>query len=210
MLFRSVLINRVNECKIKVMLGTAMTPELAKKLKADAIIMAIGAKPIVPNIPGIDKKNAVMAIGMHDHLEDVKGDVLILGGGLVGCEEAIYLAMNGHKVSLVEMKPELCRDAPYLHNEAIHLQFADLGIDAHTETKCVEIVDDGAIVEKDGKQEKMTADTVIIAAGVLPKVDEVETFRDCADEFWVIGDCKIGRNVMAAVHEGYDAGSYIE
>lgn len=208
--FMHVLINRVNERKIKVMLGTAMTPELAKKLKADAIIMAIGAMPIVPNIPGIDKKNAVMAIGMHDHLEDVKGDVLILGGGLVGCEEAIYLAMNGHKVSLVEMKPELCRDAPYLHNEAIHLQFADLGIDAHTETKCVEIVDDGAIVEKNGKQEKMTADTVIIAAGVLPKIDEVETFRDCADEFWVIGDCKIGRNVMAAVHEGYDAGSYIE
>ena len=208
--FMNVLINRVNKRKITVMLNTAMTPELASSLEPDAIIMAIGAAPIVPPIPGVDGENTVMAIGMHDNMDKVGQNVLILGGGLVGCEEGIYLAQQGRKVTLVEMKPELCRDAPYLHHEAVHLELERLGVETHTNTRCVEIVADGAIVEKDGQQVKLEADTVIIAAGVRAKVDEVERFRSCADEFWVIGDCKQGRNVTAAIHEGYDAGSYIE
>lgn len=208
--FMNVLIRRVKDRKITVMMNTAMTPELASELKPDAIVMAIGAQPIVPPIPGIDGENTVMAIGMHEHMEDVKQNVLILGGGLVGCEEGIFLAQKGHKVTLVEMKPELCRDAPYLHHEAVLIELDKLGVKTYTNARCTEVLPDGAMVEIDGVPTKLTADTVIIAAGVRARTDEVETFRKCADEFWVIGDCKIGRNVTAAIHEGYDAGSYIE
>ena len=108
------------------------------------------------------------------------------------------------------MKPELCRDAPYLHHEAVLLELEKLGAKTYTNTRCVEVTSDGAVVEQDGQKVKLTADTVIVAAGVRARVDEVETFRDCAEEFWVIGDCKQGRNVTAAIHEGYDAGTYIE
>lgn len=65
--FMNVLIRRVEDRKIKVMLNTTMTPEFAKQIKPDAIVMAIGAQPIVPPIPGIDGENTVMAIGMHEH-----------------------------------------------------------------------------------------------------------------------------------------------
>ena len=208
--FMNVLIRRVEDRKIKVMLNTTMTPEFAKQIKPDAIVMAIGAQPIVPPIPGIDGENTVMAIGMHEHMEDVKENVLILGGGLVGCEEGIFLSQKGHNVTIVEMKPELCRDAPYLHHEAVLLELEKLGAKTYTNTRCVEVTSDGAVVEQDGQKVKLTADTVIVAAGVRARVDEVETFRDCAEEFWVIGDCKQGRNVTAAIHEGYDAGTYIE
>lgn len=200
----------MKERKITVMMETAMTPELASQLKPDAIVMAIGAQPIVPPIPGIDGENTVMAIGMHEHMDDVKQNVLILGGGLVGCEEGIFLAQKGHKVTLVEMKPELCRDAPYLHHEAVHIELDKLGVKTYTNARCTEVLPDGAMVEIDGVPTKLTADTVIVAAGVRARTDEVETFRNCAEEFWVIGDCKQGRNVTAAIHEGYDAGSYIE
>ena len=64
--------------------------------------------------------------------------------------------------------------------------------------------------EQDGKEIKLPADTVIIAAGLAPKLDEAEAFRSCAPEFWKIGDCRQARNVRLAIHEGYDAGSYIE
>lgn len=208
--FMNVLIRRVEDRKIKVMLNTTMTPEFAKQIKPDAIVMAIGAQPIVPPIPGIDGENTVMAIGMHEHMEDVKENVLILGGGLVGCEEGIFLSQKGHNVTIVEMKPELCRDAPYLHHEAVLLELEKLGAKTYTNTRCVEVTSDGVVVEQDGQKVKLTADTVIVAAGVRARVDEVETFRDCAEEFWVIGDCKQGRNVTAAIHEGYDAGTYIE
>lgn len=205
-----VLIRRVERRKITVMLNTDMTPELARSLRPDAIVCAIGADPIVPPVPGVDLEIAVSAVGMHEHMEEIGQNVVILGGGLVGCEESILLGELGKKVTVLEMKPELCRDAPFLHHEAVLLEMERLGITARTGMRCTGILPDGVTAEQDGKEIKLPADTVIIAAGLAPKLDEAEAFRSCAPEFWKIGDCRQARNVRLAIHEGYDAGSYIE
>jgi len=205
-----VLIRRVERRKITVMLNTGMTPELARSLRPDAIVCAIGADPIVPPVPGVDLEIAVSAVGMHEHMEEIGQNVVILGGGLVGCEESILLGELGKKVTVLEMKPELCRDAPFLHHEAVLLEMERLGITACTGMRCTGILPDGVTAEQDGKEIKLPADTVIIAAGLAPKLDEAESFRSCAPEFWKIGDCRQARNVRLAIHEGYDAGSYIE
>ena len=205
-----VLIRRVERRKITVMLNTDMTPELARSLRPDAIVCAIGADPIVPPVPGVDLEIAVSAVGMHEHMEEIGQNVVILGGGLVGCEESILLGELGKKVTVLEMKPELCRDAPFLHHEAVLLEMERLGITARTGMRCTGILPDGVTAEQDGKEIKLPADTVIIAAGLAPKLDEAESFRSCAPEFWKIGDCRQARNVRLAIHEGYDAGSYIE
>lgn len=205
-----VLIRRVERRKITVMLNTDMTPELARSLRPDAIVCAIGADPIVPPVPGVDLEIAVSAVGMHEHMEEIGQNVVILGGGLVGCEESILLGELGKKVTVLEMKPELCRDAPFLHHEAVLLEMERLGITARTGLRCTGILPDGVTAEQDGKEIKLPADTVIIAAGLAPKLDEAESFRSCAPEFWKIGDCRQARNVRLAIHEGYDAGSYIE
>ena len=205
-----VLIRRVERRKITVMLNTGMTPELARSLRPDAIVCAIGADPIVPPVPGVDLEIAVSAVGMHEHMEEIGQNVVILGGGLVGCEESILLGELGKKVTVLEMKPELCRDAPFLHHEAVLLEMERLGITARTGMRCTGILPDGVTAEQDGKEIKLPADTVIIAAGLAPKLDEAESFRSCAPEFWKIGDCRQARTVRLAIHEGYDAGSYIE
>ena len=205
-----VLIRRVERRKIAVMLNTDMTPELARSLRPDAIVCAIGADPIVPPVPGVDLEIAVSAVGMHEHMEEIGQNVVILGGGLVGCEESILLGELGKKVTVLEMKPELCRDAPFLHHEAVLLEMERLGITARTGMRCTGILPDGVTADQDGKEIKLPADTVIIAAGLAPKLDEAESFRSCAPEFWKIGDCRQARNVRLAIHEGYDAGSYIE
>ena len=205
-----VLIRRVERRKITVMLNTGMTPELARSLRPDAIVCAIGADPIVPPVPGVDLEIAVSAVGMHEHMEEIGQNVVILGGGLVGCEESILLGELGKKVTVLEMKPELCRDAPFLHHEAVLLEMERLGITARTGMRCTGILPDGVTAEQDGKELTLPADTVIIAAGLAPKLDEAESFRSCAPEFWKIGDCRQARNVRLAIHEGYDAGSYIE
>lgn len=208
--FMQVLIRRVGERGITVRLNTAMTPELARQLKPDAIVCAIGASPIVPPIPGVELEHVVSAVGMHEHMEEIGQNVVILGGGLVGCEESIVLGGLGKNVTVLEMKPELCRDAPYLHHEAVLLEMERLGVVTHTGTRCTEILPDGILAEQYGREIKITTDTVIIAAGLAPCLEEAEAFRSCAPEFWKIGDCKQARNVRLAVHEGYDAGSYIE
>ena len=205
-----VLIWRVERRKITVMLNTGMTPELARSLRPDAIVCAIGADPIVPPVPGVDLEIAVSAVGMHEQMDEIGQNVVILGGGLVGCEESILLGELGKKVTVLEMKPELCRDAPFLHHEAVLLEMERLGITARTGMRCTGILPDGVTAEQDGKEIKLPADTVIIAAGLAPKLDEAESFRSCAPEFWKIGDCRQARNVRLAIHEGYDTGSYIE
>lgn len=208
--FMQVLIRRVEQRKITVMLNTAMTPELARQLKPDAIVCAIGADPILPPIPGMDGDNVVLAVGMHDHMDRIGQNVVILGGGLVGCEEGIFLAQQGRKVTILEMKPELCRDAPYLHHEAVLLELDRLGAVTHTGARCTRILPDGVLAQTGEGEVRFDADTVLVAAGLRPRMAEAESFRDCAPEFWKIGDCKKARNVRLAIHEGYDAGSYIE
>ena len=207
--FMHVLIRRVERRSITLMLNTKMTPQMARELKPDAIVCAIGADPIVPPIPGVDLDIAVSTIGMHEHMDQIGQRVAILGGGLVGCEEGILLAGLGKQVTILEMKPELCRDAPYLHHEAVLLELERLGAHTHTNTRCIQILPDGVLVEHDGEERKVEADTVIIAAGLAPRMEEAEAFRSCAPEFWKIGDCKQARNVRLAMHEGYDAGSYL-
>jgi len=134
-----VLIRRVERRKITVMLNTGMTPELARSLRPDAIVCAIGADPIVPPVPGVDLEIAVSAVGMHEHMEEIGQNVVILGGGLVGCEESILLGELGKKVTVLEMKPELCRDAPFLHHEAVLLEMERLGITARTGMRMIGI-----------------------------------------------------------------------
>jgi len=205
----NVLIRRVHERAIRLMLNTEVTPELAKQLAVDSIIVAIGAEPIIPSIPGVDGKNVVRAVGMHDHIEDVGESVVIIGGGLVGCEEGLHLAQMGKKVTIVELKPELCRDAPYLHHEALLEELARHGVTTYTQTPCLEIKENGVVVRLDGAESLLAADTVILATGVKARIEEAEALRDAAVDFRRIGDCKRARKVYDAIHEGYDAGTFL-
>lgn len=207
--FMRVLIRRVERRDITVMLNTDMTPELARQLRPDAIVCAIGADPIIPPIPGVELDNVILAVGMHGRMDRIGQNVVLLGGGLVGCEEGILMAGMGKNVTVLEMKPELCRDAPYLHHEAVLIEMDRLGVTAQVNTRCTQILPDGVLAQRDGQEIKFPADTVVIAAGLAPRMEEAESFRECAPQFWKIGDCKQARNVRLAIHEGYDAGAYL-
>lgn len=205
--FMQVLIRRVERRKIAVLLNTPMTPELARQLEPDAIVCAIGACPIIPPIPGIQR--AIPALELHHRMEEVGQEVVVLGGGLVGCEEGVLLAGMGKKVTILEMKPELCRDAPYLHHEAVLLELERLGASVCAGTRCTQILPHGVLAEREGQAVELKADTVVLAAGLSPRIEEAEAFRDCAPQFWRIGDCSQARSVRQAIHEGYDAGTYL-
>ena len=205
--FMQVLIRRVERRKITVLRNTAITPELARQMKPDAIVCAIGADPIVPPIPGVER--CIPALEMHRRMEEIGQEVVVLGGGLVGCEEGILLAGMGKKVTVLEMKPELCRDAPYLHHEAVLLELERLGAVTCTDTRCTQVTAQGVLAEREGRTVEYKADTVILAAGFTPRMEEAEALRSCAPQFWKIGDCKQARNIRLAIHEGFDAGSYL-
>lgn len=204
-----VLIRRVEQRDIRVMLNTEATPELAKSLGVDSVICAIGAEPRLPEIPGVDGENVMLAVGMHDRMDQIGDTVVIVGGGILGCEEAIYLAQQGKKVTLVGRKPELCRDAPFLHHQALLTEMDKLGVTALAGVACEEINAQGVVITVDGEKRCLPADTVILATGSKARTEEAEAFRDCAVDFRRIGDCKRPRKVYDAIHEGYDAGAFL-
>ena len=129
----------------------------------------------------------------------------LLGGGLVGCELGIHLAMNGRQVTILEMAdhPNFAGNA--LHGEAVMYQIKDLGIELVTKTKAVEVTEEGVIGEGPEGRKLYEADTVIYAVGQRALSEEAVNLHDCAPEFWQIGDCCIPANILQAVKGGYYA-----
>ena len=101
---------------------TFITPELARSLQPDVIIAALGARPSVPPIPGIDKENVMGAEEVYYHPEKAGKNLVILGGGLVGLELALHMQEKGRTVTVVEMQDHLTVDQFSMHTPALMLQ----------------------------------------------------------------------------------------
>lgn len=106
---------QAKEAGVEIRCNTEVTPEYAEKENADVMILAVGSNPIVPPLKGIDGDNVVIVNNYYLEKEKVGDSVVVLGGGLAGCEAAIHLAQEGKKVHLVEMRPELAPDANIRH-----------------------------------------------------------------------------------------------
>jgi pyruvate/2-oxoglutarate dehydrogenase complex dihydrolipoamide dehydrogenase (E3) component len=210
--FMDVLIRRVQERAIRVLLNTPVTPELAGEYAPDTLIIAVGAEPIVPNIPGIDLPHVLRALDLYNEGVTVGRRVVFIGGGLVGCEEGLELAVKGHDVTVLEMRENVAIDAAYLHREALLLEIAKhpSKITLLTDTRCKEIVRDGVVaIDKDGVERLFEADTVIVATGMRSRADVVDSLRGCAPDVQIIGDARRPLRVLEAVRAGYDAGMHL-
>jgi 2,4-dienoyl-CoA reductase-like NADH-dependent reductase (Old Yellow Enzyme family)/thioredoxin reductase len=187
-----------------VMLNMEVTPEFIASQNPDVLIVAVGATPVVPNIPGIRNKNVVMAEDIYKAGVKIGDKVVILGGGQVGCEEGIYLAMEGKDVTVIEMLDEVARDANKINGLALRLELGKR-VKVVTGTRGKAITKEGLLCEgKDGKELLYETDTVICAAGYKALTSVVEPLRYTAPEFYYIGDCVKPQNVLEAIRAGYD------
>jgi 2,4-dienoyl-CoA reductase-like NADH-dependent reductase (Old Yellow Enzyme family)/thioredoxin reductase len=188
----------IAKAPIEVRLNTPVTPELAADLSPDVIIAALGARPVKPPIPGIDGKNVMEAAYVYNHPEQVGQKAVILGGGLVGIELAIYLAGLGRNVTIMEMLPFLNNGGNILHQLALDVEIAKRNITLALSTRACEITSLGISGEQNGTPVHIEADTVIYAIGQEPRRGEADNLRDCAPEFYLIGDCGVPKNIMQA------------
>jgi pyruvate/2-oxoglutarate dehydrogenase complex dihydrolipoamide dehydrogenase (E3) component len=139
---------------------------------------------------------------MYD--EDAIGEkVVVIGGGLVGCEEGLHLAHMGKEVTILEMLEKAASDAPYLHWLGLMKELEKSG-NLETRVKCTRITDGGVYaVNEKGEEKFYEADTTLLAVGLKPRTEVVESLRNCAQDFSVIGDCQQPATVMEAIHMGY-------
>ncbi len=206
-IYKEVILSRaraIKELGVEVHTGEKLTPELVKQIAPDVLIVATGSKPLVPKIPGIGQKNVITAA---EALKGAKmGDkVVVVGGGLVGCETADYLAQQGKEVTVVEMLRHTARDIGPSARYFLRRRMAEKGIRILTSTIVEEIVDGGVRV-KTGEASQLLSpvDTVVLATGA-ESVNELEPkVKDMVSEVYVIGDAARPGKIMAAVEQAAD------
>ncbi|HHU22899.1 MAG TPA: FAD-dependent oxidoreductase [Clostridiales bacterium] len=197
------------EKNVRIYLNTPVTKKLIEKEKPDLVIAAIGADPLIPPIKGLDNENVVYATDMFDADVKIGKKVVIIGGGLVGCESGLHLANEDHDVTIIEMRDEVAIDATHDHRRFMMPLLEEKVNCARSLTVC-EVTADGVRAKaNDGTETFFTADTVILAAGMKAKEEEAESLRDCSYDFVRIGDCLRARKIYNAVREGFDAGMFV-
>jgi len=192
---------------VKVEAGKEVTPDLIDKVRPDAVVVAAGATPLIPSIPGVNNENIITALDLHLNKRKTGETVVVAGGGLVGSESALSLAQEGKKVTIVEMLPDIACDMNVVSRMALLKELADIGVETLTDMTIKEFTGEGLVVtDKEGKEQVLRAGTIVLALGSKPEDRLVKELRDKVDELYVAGDCADPRKIGSAVHEGFAAG----
>jgi len=165
------LVHQVEKSAIDVRLNVDATHDYVKSLKADAVIVAVGADPFVPPIPGADGPNVLHAVDALQVAESLPEKIVVVGGGMVGCETALHLGRLGKDVMVLEMGEDLIADGSF--TERLHtLMFMDEVAKSKVNMCCTKITDEGVYAKNEsGDEEFFPADKVIMATGMRPNVD---------------------------------------
>ncbi len=189
---------------IFIVTNTEATPELVSEIDPDATVVAVGAKQIVPPIPGVEK--AVMAFDVFGNEDRIGKKVVIIGGGDIGCELSIHLSERGHDCTVVELTHFQAGNAELCIRMSI-LQFMEKEhVTTLLDTRATEITDSGVHIENGEGKSFLPADTVIIATGTTPLIEERDSFKNVSFDVINIGDCKKASNMQHAIETGFDAG----
>jgi 2,4-dienoyl-CoA reductase-like NADH-dependent reductase (Old Yellow Enzyme family)/thioredoxin reductase len=208
--FIDVLARRISKAdNIELRLNTTASPQLVRELAPDALIVAIGAKPYLPLIPGLDDNRVIQAIDIHGPQTELGSKVIIIGGGLIGCEEGIDLAKaRGKDVTVIEMTDKLADGAPYMHYLALVNEFEQLPNLCFKLQERVTAIDAAGVHTMDvsGQPQCYEADSIVLAAGMTPLKEETEAYRTLAPQVYIVGDCHKVAQMNEAVLSGYFAG----
>lgn len=203
--FSLTFAKQCREAGVEIRLNTEATKELVESESPDAVIIAAGSRPLVLPIPGIDRENVTIVNNYYLEKEKVGDEVVVLGGGLAGCEAAIHLAQEGKKVTIVEMRDELAPDANVRHRPLLLKQIEGLA-EVRAGLKGMEVTAQGVVCEdREGQRHLVKGSSVICALGQRARTDVAEALRDTAPYVAVIGDCAKVSTITNAVYQGYHA-----
>ena len=220
---------------VKIVMGRRADNQFVKDISPDAVIIATGAKPYLPQLPGINRENVSSAWDVLKGKVRLGKRTVIIGGNAVGLETALYVAHQGtispealhfivanraeswetieelvnrgnKDVTVIEMTSKVGSDIGASTRWTVMAEIRRLGVKILTSTRAVEIKDQGVVVERDGKEELIEADSVIMATGARASNELQHKVMDFVKEVHVIGDAKEPRNALEAIREGFFTG----
>jgi 2,4-dienoyl-CoA reductase-like NADH-dependent reductase (Old Yellow Enzyme family)/thioredoxin reductase len=204
--YREYLKYMLSESNVDVQLNTTATEEYVKSLEPEAIIVAVGADFITPQISGV--AYAVQAASVYPRLDEIDGDVVIIGGGSIGSELGLELAARENKVTIVEQNSALAERSNWLYRHGLYNAIRDAGEDldltAMLETTVKEIKEDGVVtVDKDGTEAFVPAKFILLAVGTKPRKDLAMSFYGITPETAMVGDCYKAAQILEGTNEAY-------
>ncbi|MDP6102802.1 MAG: NAD(P)/FAD-dependent oxidoreductase, partial [Dehalococcoidia bacterium] len=197
--------NQIQRSNILVEMGERSDTNKLKEKNPDVVILATGSRSASRDFPGIGRQNVFTASDILHHPEQCKERVVIIGGGLIGCETAEFLAQHEKKVTIIEMLKRIGSDMGPDTRWVVRKRLTNAGVVLEINTKAVRIEEDGVVAAKDDSRCVFPADTVIIAWGMESNNDLEEPVKKSFPEVCSIGDCTSPQSVLEAVEQGYFA-----
>ena len=199
------LIYRVEALDADIRLNSAATEDNVMREKPDAVILATGAVPVIPVLPGIDPRHAITAWDVLEEKVHPGRYAAIIGGGLVGCETAAYLAEQDRRVIILEMQDELAPDqSPSLRGELLQRLHENPAVEIRTNTEVTSIGERSITARSNGHESAIEdLDTIIIAAGAQPYNPLEGMLKPLMNEVYAVGDCDRPRKAAEAIHEAF-------
>lgn len=205
------LSRQVQKVGVKVELNQEATPELIRELKPDVAIVASGSRPLLPAIPGVEGAKVISSSTvLGGRIAILRGKVLILGGGMVGCDIADMLAYRGDEqgaagveVTVLEVLEDIALDMPATSRMLLLPRLREKGVRMITSATVKEITPDGVVITRDGREERIGGfDHIVIACGSRSLDELSNKIRDRVPEVFVIGDAQEPRSALEAIAEG--------
>jgi len=215
---------------VDVRLGREVTPSTIKEIKPDALVISAGGTHNIPGISGINGSNVVSSKALHGQLKrylkfigpktlyrlsklwlPLGKNVVVMGGGLQGCQVAAFLVKRNRKVTIVETEPLIGDGLLAIMVKPLLLDWlAGKGVTMMTGVKYEEVTPEGLVITtRDGKKETIKADTVVTALPLLPNADIIKSLEGMVPEVYAIGDCKKPQLTVNAIADGSRIGRTI-
>lgn len=204
--FKNVIVRELLNSTVKVLLEAEVNEEEIAKLEPDFAVLATGALPVKPEIEGIE--TARSAVDIYFGYTPEKR-VVIIGGGLVGCETALHLQKTGHQVTVIEMLDMLAAEAYGMYRQALMLEMERVGIKSVTCAKCLSMSKNSAVIEVGGVRRELTCDSVIYALGM--KSVNTDALKAALDDipWFTVGDAAKPGKIDAAMKSAFDVAQII-
>jgi 2,4-dienoyl-CoA reductase-like NADH-dependent reductase (Old Yellow Enzyme family)/thioredoxin reductase len=203
--FHEYLVRRVCALPIDLRLSVTADAETVRAERPDHVVVAVGAEPTQPDIPGLAESGSVWAGDVFADLAETHGEVIVIGGGGMGCEAALHLARKGRAVTVVEMLPEAALDFNVINRPLLLALLEREGVRLRTGCRVVQVGAGSVTTEtSDGERAEIPAESIVSAVGLTPRSAMVAALKDTAPSVSVIGDCVKPRLILQAVVEGYE------
>lgn len=203
--YKNWLIAQVSKSGAEIRMGVAATRALLEQEGYDVVIAALGATPLHLPLPGAEK--AIDAPAVYGNESGLGDNVVIIGGGQVGCETALHLAQQGKKVTVLEMQPKILADASasYRNRLTRNMNYHDT-LKTVTGGRCTGITAEAVTyITAEGDTQVLPAESVVMAAGMKPNQAAATALYSPAYRLYTVGDCDKAANVQKAVRAAFAA-----